>query len=364
MATRTRELTEGAGGEAPPDAAAPAPRASEGARTPVPAGCLPRSFWRGADGTVHTGLHPREIAERRAAGDGVLWVDVDSSNRAQHAVLEKLLGFHPLAVEDTLNPNSRVKFEEYPGYLFVIVRGVKFCESTDDPYDLDTINLYFFLGPSWLVSVHGEGAAPVEAMIERVGRNPDLLARGPARLMHGILDAAVDEFFPILDQVDEFVDSLEERVFARFDQSALRDIFAVKRLVLSLRRHLAPQREVLNQLTNRPSELLAPATQLYFRDVYDHVLRINDGLETYRDLLGSTLDSYLSQVSNRVSQSSKALGVIATVTLPFVVVSGMWGMNFDRVPLSAHPYGFWVLLGVQLLIAAVILGVLRWRRLI
>jgi magnesium transporter len=335
-----------------------------GGHTPVPAECLPYSVWRGADGQVVTQLHPREIARRRDAGEGVLWVDIDRANRAQHALLEHLFRFHPLAIEDTLNPNSRVKFEEYPGYLFVIVRGVQFCEDTADPYDLDTLNLYFFLGPTWLVSVHGEGAAPVAAMLSRVTRNPELLGRGAARLMHGILDAAVDEFFPILDQVDHFVDSLEERVFVSFDQAALRDIFAVKRLVLSLRRHLAPQREVLNQLTNRPSDLLAPSAQLYFRDVYDHVLRINDGLDTYRDLLGSTLDSYLSQVSNRMSQSSKALGVIATVTLPFVIVSGMWGMNFDRIPLASHPYGFWILLGLQLLIAAVILGVLRWRRII
>jgi magnesium transporter len=182
--------------------------------------------------------------------------------------------------------------------------------------------------------------------------------------MHAVLDEAVDEFFPILDRVDEFLDGLEERVFVTFDQSALRDIFAVKRMVLQLRRHLAPQREVLNQLTNRPNEFLPASAQLYFRDVYDHVLRINDSIETYRELLSSTMDSYLSQVSNRFSQSSKALAVVATVTLPFVIVSGMWGMNFDRIPLAHHPYGFWILLVTQLLIAAAILGGLRWRKII
>src|SRR5205085_10544580 len=140
------------------------------------------------------------------------------------------------------------------------------------------------------------------------------------------------EFFPIMDQIDTFVDGLEERVFANFDQNSLRDIFSVKRLVLSLRRHLAPQREVFNVLTNRPSTLLTQETQLYFRDVYDHVLRINDSLETYRDLLSSTLASYLTQVSNRLGSITKALSVVATISLPFVVVSGMWGMNFEGIP--------------------------------
>jgi len=326
--------------------------------------CVPRSVWRRADGTVVRDLHPRAIAEVLASGEGALWVDVDSTEHAQHALLEKLFRFHPLAIEDTLNPKTRVKYEEYDGYLFVVMRGMRFCDETPDPYDLETINFCFFLGPGWLVTVHAQQLVLLDQLFERLQRNPDLLARGVARTMHAILDAAVDSFFPILEQVDDFVDGLEERVFVRNDPDALRDIFAVKRLVLTMRRHLAPAREVMNQLTNRPTDLLPSATQLYFRDVYDHVLRINDSLDAYRDLLSSTMDSYLSQVSNRLSQSSKALGVVATVTLPFVVVSGMWGMNFAGVPLSQHPYGFWILVVVQLCIAAAILVALRWRRIL
>jgi magnesium transporter len=324
----------------------------------------PRTLWRLADGKVRRNLTPQELMRARDGGEGWLWVDVDLTYPTQHAVLEKIFRFHPLAIEDTLNPQSRVKYEEHDEYVFVVARGVRFCDNTEDPYDLETLNLYFFLGPTWLVTVHATGAAAVDKVLARAEQGVDVLARGPARLMHAVLDEAVDEFFPILDRVDEFLDGLEERVFVQFDQSALRDIFAVKRMVLQLRRHLAPQREVLNQLTNRPSELLPQSAQLYFRDVYDHVLRINDSIDAYRELLSSTMDSYLSQVSNRFSQSSKALAVVATVTLPFVIVSGMWGMNFAHVPLSQHPHGFWMLLVAQLLIAAAILGGLRWRKII
>jgi len=212
--------------------------------------------------------------------------------------------------------------------------------------------------------VHGTQSPAVATLEERLARSPDFLGRGVERLMHAISDAAVDAFFPILDQIEEFVDRLEERVFVNFDHTALREIFTVKRLVLALRRYLAPQREVFNVLTNRPTPLLAPETQVYFRDVYDHVLRINDGLDTYRELLTSVLDSYLSQVSNRLGSTSKALAVVGTITIPFVVVSGMWGMNFAKIPLSAHPHGFWIMLAVQLGIGALFLGVLRWRRLL
>ncbi|HYD53368.1 MAG TPA: CorA family divalent cation transporter, partial [Gemmatimonadaceae bacterium] len=159
-------------------------------------------------------------------------------------------------------------------------------------------------------------------------------------------------------------DGLEDRIFANFDQQALQDIFAVKRLVLGLRRHLTPQREVFNVLTNRPTPLLTPEVQLYFRDIYDHQLRITEALDTYRDMLGSTMDSYLTQVSNRLGAVTKGLSVIATMSIPFVVVSGMWGMNFERIPFARTPHGFWWMLALQIGIGLLLLGLLRWRRLL
>jgi magnesium transporter len=163
---------------------------------------------------------------------------------------------------------------------------------------------------------------------------------------------------------EKFIDGLEERVFVEFDQNALRDVFKVKRLVLSLRRYLQPSREVLNVLTNRPTTLITPEVQIYFRDIYDHVLRINDALDTYRDLLSSTMESYLSQVSNRLGATTKGLSVVATMSLPFVVVSGMWGMNFTTIPLSQWPYGFWALLLGHLGLGGLLLFVLRRQRLL
>jgi magnesium transporter len=295
---------------------------------------------------------------------GHLWVDVDVTNRHHVAMLENVCRFHPLTVEDTLNPNSRVKLEEYPGYLFMIIRGVRFYEKTEDPYDLETFNLCFYLGQHYLVTAHAGPSAAVDDVADRIARSPDLLSRGVDRVMHSVMDGAVDAYFPLLDQIDEFVDGLEQRVFESFDQSALRDIFAVKRLVLSLRRHLAPEREVFNVLTNRPSTLLSPESQIYFRDIYDHVLRINDSIETYRELLSSTLDSYLTQVSNRLGMVTKGLSVVATLSIPFVVISGMWGMNFQHIPLSEQPHAFWWMLALQLGVGFMLLLLLRLWKLI
>ena len=336
---------------------------------------LLRSVYRAPDGAVHTDLSRGEIAELVAPGGacapgpngppaGALGVDLDVADPQRVAILREVFHFHPLAVEDTGNPRSRVKAEEYDGYLFVIVRAVRFCEETEDPYDLETLNVNAFLGAGYVVTVHGEGAAAVHSLLDEPGRAAELLARGPARVLHAVVDAAIDEYFPIIERIDDFADGLEERVFVTFDESVLPELFAVKRLGLNLRRNLGPQREVMSTLANRPLALLPGSSQLYFRDVYDHVLRLNDSLDAYRDLFGSMLDAYLSQVNNRMGRSSKALSTVATVTLPFVIVSGMWGMNSAHIPLSASPHGFWLLLAVQCLIAAGLVAALRWTRLL
>ncbi|HEX6534397.1 MAG TPA: magnesium transporter CorA family protein [Gemmatimonadaceae bacterium] len=315
-----------------------------------------------SDGELRRDLTAREIAEALRAGTGQLWVDIDTSVPEQNELLDRVFDFHPLAVEDARHANSRVKVEEFDGYLFAIVRVLAFAEETADPYDLRTENLAFFLGSHYLVTVHTERAPAVAAVEEQLRRNPELLSRGAQRLMHAIMDTAIDAYFPVLDRLDEFTHEIEERVFTSSDPATLRDVFAVKRVVLQLRRHLSPQREVFNVLTNRPSVLISPEAQVYFRDIYDHVLRITDALDTHRELLSGTLDAYLTQVSNRLGVATKGLTLVATLSIPFVVVSGMWGMNLADIPFHASPWGFWVMAGVQVLISVVLVAVLRWRR--
>ena len=328
---------------------------------PVPQESLARSWYRDAAGTVHRDVDPKEFAAIVQAGTGLLWVDIDHRVHSQYALLEKVFRFHPLSIEDTRSTEGRVKFEEFPEYAFCVVRAVRFAEETPDLYDIETFNLSLFLGRNFVVTVHGQHAPGVDATNERITKAPDLLERDASRLMHHVLDTTVDAYFPIVEQLDAFVDGLEERVFVHFDQESLRDIFSVKRLVLQLRRHLSPMREVFNVLQNRPCALIPADSQIYYRDIYDHVIRLNESLDTYRDLLSSTMDSYLTQVSNRMGIVTKGLTVVATMSVPFVVVSGMWGMNFTDIPLSGWPHGFWVMLAVQLGLGGVLVWTLRRR---
>jgi magnesium transporter len=319
---------------------------------------------RSADGDVQHDMSPDELRRMVEKGEGTFWIDLDVSDPVQAAVLSEVFHFHPLAVEDALNPVSRVKVDEYPDFLVVIARVVGFAEHTPDPYDLDTANLAIFVTPNAVVTAHTQWSPVLRQLADRIRGNPDLLSRGTARIAHQALDIAVDAYFPLLDQLDEFVDDIEQRVFGQFDEQLLQEIFQVKRLVISLRRYLAPQREVLSQLTNRPSRFLSVDAQLYFRDVYDHMLRITDSLDSYRDLMSSTLDSYLTQVSNRLGKVSKGLAVVGALSVPFVVIAGVYGMNFEQIPLSRHPYGFEIMVGIQFALAAVLLLWMRWKKMI
>jgi magnesium transporter len=319
----------------------------------------PPSLYRRPDGALEQDLSPLRLREIVETGEGELWVDIDSTNMHQHALLEKVFLFHPLAVEDTLSPGTRVKLEEYERYLFVVVSGIRFDQATSDPFDLETFNLYFFLGRNFLVTSHSVTSPSCDATRDRLLRNPDLLGRGAEMTMHGIIDQAVDAYFPVLESLNDLVDRLEEQLFEEFDEALIQEIFKAKRTAFAFRRHVGPLREVLNVLTNRPSTYIRAETQLYYRDVYDHTIRIMESVDTTRDLLAGVLETYLSQTSNRMNRVMKQLSIVATLALPLIVVGGIYGMNFSQMPLTHHPLGFYMALGTMLVVTAVMLWWLR-----
>ncbi len=321
---------------------------------------VPHSVYQRPDGQVEWNLRPPRLMEAVREG-GRLWVDIDSTDRAQHALLEKVFGFHHLAIEDTLSPKTRVKLEEYGAYLFGVVAAVRLDHKTEDPYDTETANLYFFLGPNYFVTAHDQATRAVEEVRDRITRSPDLLGRGIEMLAHGVLDVTVDDFLPIVDHVDNQVDRLEEQLFERYDENAIQEIFRAKRLVVQLRRYLGPMREVLNIITNRPHGCISAQSQVYFRDVYDHTIRIVESIESMRDLLSSVLETYLTQQSNRMNRVMKQLSVVATISLPLVVVGGMFGMNFAGIPLARSEWGFEFGVGLQVVLAILMYIYIRRR---
>ncbi|MBI4543634.1 MAG: magnesium/cobalt transporter CorA [Gemmatimonadetes bacterium] len=319
----------------------------------------PTSYFLDSAGAVRRDLGRTALGEAVRGGKGPLWVDIDSRREEEWSLLAELFHFHPLAIEDTRSPDCRVKLEEYEDHLFVVMRGVRFATWTPAPYDIDPINLYLFLGPHYVVTVQAEPLESTRSVAERLEAAPEVLRRGVDYIAYMILDTLVDFYFPLLDQVDSFVDELEDDVFERSGERTMQGIFELKRTLLALRRQLAPMREVAASLANRPSRYLRPETQVYLRDVYDHVVRQLESVETFRDLVAGVMETHLSVMSNRMGQVMKSLSVVATLILPASLVAGIYGMNFEAMPGLHNPYGFWISMLAMFLVSGGLLYYMR-----
>lgn len=318
------------------------------------------SFFKNGNGAFRSDLSLEDIARAIQHGSGRLWVDVDSHDSTRWLALAQTVDFHPLTIEDTLSAESRIKVEEYDNYLFVVARDATFDTATNDPYDFDTSNIYLYIGPTFLVTVHEQPSRATTTLADRIGAGPELMDRGVDYLAYSVLDQLIDLYFPMLDEIDTFVDQLETGIFKREASTlVLEQIFALKRTLLALRRHHAPMREILASLANRPSQYLQPATQIYFRDVYDHVVRQVESIETYRDLLSGALEIYFSAQSNRMNEIMKALTVVGTFLLPATWIASIYGMNFARMPFLSHPYGFWIAIAIMLGISGGLMGYIK-----
>ncbi len=292
-----------------------------------------------------------DLKELLALKEGVIWVHLQQcENQEYEAVLRDVFNFHPLAIEDTLSHGYQPpKVDDFGSYLFVIVHAIT---SNDTLSELTTEELNCFLGPNFLVTAcHGATIKPVERVWERVKRDERIIEKGADFLLHTVLDAVVDEFLPFLDRIDEEVGRLEDQIILDPQPAAMRQVLELKHSILALRRVTSPQREVMQRLSRGEFGLLSEHSRIYFRDVYDHLVRINDLSEGVRDVVGSTLDTYLSVSSHKLNEVMKALTIVSTIFLPLTLVTSLYGMNFDIMPELHWRYGYlmvWVVMGLVL----------------
>lgn len=295
----------------------------------------------------------------------VLWLNINGLGDASvlHAVGEAF-GLHTLALEDVVSTHQRAKVEPYPEFLFIVIRLLRWIEAG---IDLDNEQLSLFVGKGWVVTFQERVGDPFDPVRERIrtGR-PNLRSRGADYLAYALLDAAVDSYFPLLETYSEVLEALDERVNARPDQETLKAVRAARRAGIALRRAVWPTRDAISALNSENMPFLTAPTQVYLRDLYDHILRVLDMVETYREEVSSLHDAYVSAVSFRMNEVMAVLTIVGSIFLPLSFLVGLYGMNFDtaspwNMPELSNPYGYPMLLGVMLLIAGSMLG-LFWRR--
>ena len=290
----------------------------------------------------------------------VVWVDLAAPSALEALILSDTFHFHPLSVEDAMAAVQYPKVEAYDGYLYVVLHGIDFGESD---HCFSTSDVDFFLGPSFLVTVHDGHSASIKELREYVTRNPKMMAEGPVALFHRIVDSMVDHYRPEIDKQEARLDALETEIFDAPEPLLVRRILDEKREVAHLRRIVTPERDVIARLARRDFLDISTEMSFRFRDIYDHLVRVADDAMIFQDRITGMLDAHLTNASNRLNEVMKVLTVVATIFGPPTLVAGIWGMN---VPLPHFPGGedaqFWWVCGGMLLMIVGMLVAFRRRR--
>ena len=265
-----------------------------------------------------------------------LWLDIERPDADDYMLLEENFNFHPLTIEDIKHQNQRPKIDEYPDYNFAVIFQADWRGD-----DVAFREHHLFVGPHFLISVHLEPSSVLAELKDRLTKSPELTKGQPAFLTYFVIDALVDATFPALEQVDDTVEAMEAEITAKAAPATLNRIYHLKHSVTELRRFLGAQRDVFQRLTTHGIHLQQQDMTLYYRDVYDHIVRQYETVDSLRDLLTSTMDVYLSTVSNRLNQTTKALTVVASLFLPLSFLTGFYGMNFAYL-VSVLETPYWV----------------------
>jgi len=296
---------------------------------------------------------PDEVPPFRES-PSVSWINVDGLHDVD--TIETIaghFGLHPLAIEDIVHAGQRPKAEDYEDSLFVVLRMLSYDEKTDWVTD-EQVSL--FIGPRWVLSFQERTGDVFDGVRDRIRAGKGRIRQaGADYLAYSLIDAVVDQYFVVLEQLGERVEALGEEISERADPKKLEEIRQLKRELLFVRKSIWPLREVLSGVQRGESPLFDEHTLIYLRDVYDHTIQVIDTVETYRDMMAGLLDVYLTSVSNRMNEVMKVLTIIATIFIPLSFVAGVYGMNFTRMPELSWKYGYFGALGVMGAIALAML---------
>ena len=309
------------------------------------------------DGHVEDASHIEIQRCFREAHEKGFWLDIEAPDADDYHMLEHTFKFHPLAIEDVRNQDQRPKVDEYADYNFAVIFQ---ADWQDDEVGLHEHHL--FVGSNYLVSVHLDPTPALDALQRRIKDSPELTKGQPAFLTYLVIDALVDATFPALERLDDTVDALEDEITEKASPEQLNRIYHFKHAVTDLRKFLGAQREVFQRLITHGIHVQQQDMTIYYRDVYDHIVRQYETADALRDLLTGAMDVYLSTVSNRLNRTTTTLAIIASLFLPLSFLTGFYGMNFTYLTqvLEIPYWTFWA--GVGTMLAATVLQLFLFRR--
>ncbi len=296
-----------------------------------------------------TGLEIISAPQKTAEPEGIFWTDMENPDSGEINALSEVFGFHPLAIEDCVSMQQRAKLDDYRDYFFIILHSVAGEKITGR---ISVNELDIFISRNYIVTFHREKIGPVEAVRERIEKNPELMSRGIDYILYLIIDGVIDDYFPFLDNIDDKFSTIETHLLTDPGTAEMSELFKLRRILIEMRKILSPHREMVNALIRYEGLFIKDENRVFFLDVYDHLMRIFDLLDTYRDLISGSQEIYLTVVSNRLNEIMKTLTVIATIVLPLTLISSIYGMNFRFMPEIYWRYGYLWALGLMLATAA------------
>lgn len=291
----------------------------------------------------------------------VTWINVMGLNDID--VIQKIgeeFGLHPLIQEDILNVNQRPKIEEFENFIYIVLKMASFNKSSAE-IEMEQVSL--ILAPNYVISFQENEGDVFDPIRERIRKDKGKIRKeGCDYLIYTLIDAIMDNYFVILENIGDKIEDMEEELILRDNTESLGSIHKLKRDLILLRKSIWPLREAVNALQRLETELIKDSTDIYLRDVYDHSVQLIDTIETYRDMVSGLHDTYLSVISNRMNEVMKVLTIISTIFIPLTFITGLYGMNFEHMPELAWEYSYYVVWLVIVIVAVSMLVYFQRRK--
>ncbi|MDP8247950.1 MAG: magnesium/cobalt transporter CorA [Candidatus Tritonobacter lacicola] len=322
------------------------------------------SFARLEDGTFKRGIDRPEIKGVLAGETNLLWLDLEDPTEEEIDIIREEFDFHPLLIEDCIASHSHPKIDEFKDYLFMVIHSCYHYKDKREEDALDIRELNIFIGPNYIITYHNGHIRAVSSNRKRCEKSSHIMRGDSDFLLYNILDQLIDNYFPILEEYGERLNSIENQILARPRPELLERMFSMKRNIMTMRRVIGPQRELISRFGRGDYSIVRHNNRPYFNDIHDHIIRIYEMIETSRELIVTDMEAYLSSVSYKLNEIMKTLTIIATIFIPLTFITGLYGMNFRLMPELSWKYGYLFAWGLIALVTFLMLAYFRKRRLI
>jgi magnesium transporter len=309
-----------------------------------------------------TMYHDVDLAQMHSflrSPEDLLWIDLYDVGNEELKYVADIFNFHPLAIEDCLHVSPRAKVDDYEGYYFFVIHALRYNEESDT--EITTLELNVFLGANYIVTIHKKPIPSIGRIASTCLRSKKYMNRGVDFLLYAIVDGITDEYFPIMDRISVRIDELEDQMYEHQMQEITEEFLALKRTIILIRRVILPQKRIFSLVNGMMLFRINEENIPFYIDLVDHLERVADSTETFRDLVNGALDTYYSIVSAKTTETMRILTIISTIMMPLTFITGLMGMNV-HLPGQEERYSFWIIMGVLFLVISLMLLYFKRKR--